>query len=434
MRSLLLSTGDRHAPARDGRGPGRHLDRLQHPRRAALFLTAAEPLEPVGPERVGRDHGDRHGPDHRVAQHRPVGRIDPRAHRLHDGDGPGRLDPHRPRASGFDQPYTWIIALARRLALGRRDRRVPGLHRRLRRRARPSSSPSAGCSSGAASSSRYASGPDDRADGQDLPAARWRPDRLARRRGRAGSSASSPASGIVYTPDRQPAPAPAVRLPGPPDVGRGDARRRRLRRRPRRRLGRQQLLLAAGSWRSTPAIGSRAAGGLQIPVGIAYPVLIVIGVTLVMTFLATRRRFGRYVFAIGGNPEAAELGGINIRRTIMLHVRPHGHPRAPSARPIQTARLNAARHEPRDPGRARRHRRGGHRRHVVRRRHRDDPRGRPRRRRHAVAPVGHGPAQGRLADPGHRRRRRPGRRRRPRHRPSPAGRAEGRRRRGIDGQ
>ena len=36
-----------------------------------------------------------------------------------------------------------------------------------------------------------------------------------------------------------------------------------------------------------------------------------------MTILATRRRFGRNVYAIGGNPEAAELSGINTRRTIM---------------------------------------------------------------------------------------------------------------------
>ena len=36
-----------------------------------------------------------------------------------------------------------------------------------------------------------------------------------------------------------------------------------------------------------------------------------------MTFVATRRRFGRYVFAYGGNPEAAELAGINTRWTIM---------------------------------------------------------------------------------------------------------------------
>jgi D-xylose transport system permease protein len=36
-----------------------------------------------------------------------------------------------------------------------------------------------------------------------------------------------------------------------------------------------------------------------------------------MTFIATRRRFGRYVYAYGGNPEAADLAGINTRWTIM---------------------------------------------------------------------------------------------------------------------
>jgi D-xylose transport system permease protein len=35
-----------------------------------------------------------------------------------------------------------------------------------------------------------------------------------------------------------------------------------------------------------------------------------------MTFLANRTRFGRYVFAIGGNPEAAELSGINTKRVL----------------------------------------------------------------------------------------------------------------------
>jgi D-xylose transport system permease protein len=32
-----------------------------------------------------------------------------------------------------------------------------------------------------------------------------------------------------------------------------------------------------------------------------------------MTILMNRTRFGRYVFAIGGNPEAAKLAGINTR-------------------------------------------------------------------------------------------------------------------------
>ena len=82
-------------------------------------------------------------------------------------------------------------------------------------------------------------------------------------------------------------------------------------------------------------------GGLRIPVGIANPVLITIGVALVMTFIATRRRFGRYVFAIGGNPEAAELGGINVRRTITLTYVLMGTLCAISAA-VQTARLNGA--------------------------------------------------------------------------------------------
>jgi D-xylose transport system permease protein len=56
-------------------------------------------------------------------------------------------------------------------------------------------------------------------------------------------------------------------------------------------------------------------GGIQS--GIPWPVILLLLVTLVMTFIATRQRFGRYVFAIGGNPEAAELGGINTRWTIM---------------------------------------------------------------------------------------------------------------------
>jgi D-xylose transport system permease protein len=82
-------------------------------------------------------------------------------------------------------------------------------------------------------------------------------------------------------------------------------------------------------------------GGLVIPTGIAIPVIIMIGVTVVMTYLATRRRFGRNVFAMGGNPEAARLGGINTRRTVMYTFALMGLLCGISAA-IQTARLNAA--------------------------------------------------------------------------------------------
>lgn len=63
--------------------------------------------------------------------------------------------------------------------------------------------------------------------------------------------------------------------------------------------------------------GPAPEGGWKIPTGFPYPIVILIGVTLVMTWLATRRRFGRYVYAYGGNPDAAELAGINTRRTIL---------------------------------------------------------------------------------------------------------------------
>ena len=54
-------------------------------------------------------------------------------------------------------------------------------------------------------------------------------------------------------------------------------------------------------------------GGMFISHGFAIPVLILIAVGICMTILMTRTRFGRYVFAIGGNPEAAALAGINTR-------------------------------------------------------------------------------------------------------------------------
>lgn len=82
-------------------------------------------------------------------------------------------------------------------------------------------------------------------------------------------------------------------------------------------------------------------GGLDIPLGLAIPVLIAIGTAIVMTFVANRRRFGRYVFAIGGNPEAAALGGIKTRRTTMMTFMLMGA-LVGVASAVQVARLNAA--------------------------------------------------------------------------------------------
>ena len=82
-------------------------------------------------------------------------------------------------------------------------------------------------------------------------------------------------------------------------------------------------------------------GGLFISHGIAIPVLIAIGVGVAMTFLTTRTRFGRYVYAMGGNPEAAELAGINTRWVTVKIFMLMGALCAIAAA-ISTARLNAA--------------------------------------------------------------------------------------------
>ena len=60
-------------------------------------------------------------------------------------------------------------------------------------------------------------------------------------------------------------------------------------------------------------LGVTVPEGAEFGHGYAYPVLILIVVAIFMTVLMTRTRFGRYVFAIGGNPEAAALSGINTR-------------------------------------------------------------------------------------------------------------------------
>ena len=46
--------------------------------------------------------------------------------------------------------------------------------------------------------------------------------------------------------------------------------------------------------------------------GIPAPVLVMLAVVIVGHFVLTRTRFGRYVYAIGGNEEAARLSGINV--------------------------------------------------------------------------------------------------------------------------
>lgn len=80
------------------------------------------------------------------------------------------------------------------------------------------------------------------------------------------------------------------------------------------------LLMNAYPWPKGIVKKYAAAEGIDVPPeglfishGFAIPVLILLGVAIAMTILMTRTKFGRYVYAIGGNPEAAELAGINTR-------------------------------------------------------------------------------------------------------------------------
>jgi D-xylose transport system permease protein len=58
--------------------------------------------------------------------------------------------------------------------------------------------------------------------------------------------------------------------------------------------------------------------GLTVVRGVPWVVLVVLVVVVAWSFLLGRTRFGRYVYAIGGNAEAARRAGINLSRIRIL--------------------------------------------------------------------------------------------------------------------
>jgi putative xylitol transport system permease protein len=75
------------------------------------------------------------------------------------------------------------------------------------------------------------------------------------------------------------------------------------------------IALKSGDFQNT-GIGSFLGGvtsALHLP-SIPIPVIWMLAVILIASVVLTRTRFGRYVFAIGGNEEAARLAGINVAR------------------------------------------------------------------------------------------------------------------------
>jgi D-xylose transport system permease protein len=58
--------------------------------------------------------------------------------------------------------------------------------------------------------------------------------------------------------------------------------------------------------------------GLTVVRGVPWVVLLILVVVVAWSFLLGRTRFGRYVYAIGGNAEAARRAGINLSRIRVL--------------------------------------------------------------------------------------------------------------------
>ena len=59
--------------------------------------------------------------------------------------------------------------------------------------------------------------------------------------------------------------------------------------------------------------GCEVAEGCSAVYGLPISVLLLLAIAAIMTIIARKTRFGRYIFATGGNPDAAELSGINTR-------------------------------------------------------------------------------------------------------------------------
>jgi D-xylose transport system permease protein len=75
--------------------------------------------------------------------------------------------------------------------------------------------------------------------------------------------------------------------------------------------------------------------------GIPYAVLLMLVLAVIFNFIARSTVFGRHLYAIGGNPDAASLSGVNIKKRVMSLYVIFGALTAISG-VVMTSRLNAA--------------------------------------------------------------------------------------------
>jgi D-xylose transport system permease protein len=76
--------------------------------------------------------------------------------------------------------------------------------------------------------------------------------------------------------------------------------------------------LLVGKLVGVPAAAFLTAGICNRDRGVPFPLLLIVALLLVWTFVAKRTTFGRHVYAVGGNAEAARRAGINVPRIRIL--------------------------------------------------------------------------------------------------------------------
>jgi D-xylose transport system permease protein len=69
---------------------------------------------------------------------------------------------------------------------------------------------------------------------------------------------------------------------------------------------------------AVPAVAFLTAGICNRDRGVPFPLLLIVVLLVVWTYVAKRTTFGRHVYAVGGNAEAARRAGINVKRIRIL--------------------------------------------------------------------------------------------------------------------
>ena len=88
----------------------------------------------------------------------------------------------------------------------------------------------------------------------------------------------------------------------------------KVRTRRARGLAHKPLVIIGIQLAAMAIVGVLAVGYANADRGVPVVTLVVGGFLVFWTFVATRTRFGRHVYAVGGNPEAARRAGINVDR------------------------------------------------------------------------------------------------------------------------